>query len=322
MIELVQEQAEGVLTQLREIAQIHADGSNGLLVVLEDNIEKYPGQDILKGTVTGEPLPALEVNQLAKSIDNRYDALYEATGEAPELEAIIETLKSGQNAILATDHSELLDIAEQLLAMSGHIRQRGVEFKTGLIASKMIDFLGTPMMGGIVPTRDILSIGFDRAYLTIPNTISTKGRIGRTAMERYNGAVVNALESDMNRRPRSNRVPMLLGVAMPGTINKQLDTAKYRGSLAKELPEKTIVVGQVSYGVINFMKHGLAYATTTKMTATEADVRIDPIHINIRTPEDVERYAAKLIRLLNARDTDVNYIYDRSGNLPVLAPTR
>ncbi len=140
-------------------------------------------------------------------------------------------------------------------------------------------------------------------------------------MEIYNDLVVRSIEGDMNRRPRSNRVPMLLGVAMPGTINKPLNAAKY---VSQEIPletrQITTVVGQISFGTVDFMKHALSYATITRM-GDKTDVRIDPIPINVRTPEDVSRLAQKLLHLLSQRDPDVNYVYDRLGQLPVLKPS-
>ena len=329
MSEFLQEHAKPIFDELQKIADTHAQLSNGLLVPLESvPSETHTTRDILRHTIKGEPLDPIELNELAVGVDNRFRSLYNAVELCAEVEQIEETLRSGQNVILAMGHDELIDAALVPLAIANIIRLRNPDlvdrkgrsfFRTSLIASRMVEFLGAPMLGGIVPVTDLFGNAFDETYMTVPSTLSTKGRFDKKAVRIYNDIVTRSISSSMERRAFSNRRPLLLAMAAPGTIDKPLDTYKYEGTeIAADLQDSTIVVGQINYHITDFAKHALTYAAIAKLGQESSDVRIDPRHINTRDPVDVEKLAERIIGLLKSRDPEINYVYDKNASLPVV----
>lgn len=323
------EHAGPILQELHGIATVHANASGGRLTSLEYDPETYLKRDILRHTVKGQALDPIKANELAASVDDRYQGLYSATAQCAEIDVIEDVLRSGHSVVLAMDHDELIDAALRPLALANIIKLRNPDlvdkkgrpfFRTGLIVSRMVEFIGIPMMGGVVPANDLFGIGFDLTHETVPSTISTLGRFDKGAVKAYNNMVVREISGNMERGAFSNRRPMLLALAAPGTINKPLDTEKYTGTdIPKEVQADTMVIGQINYRIADFAGKALTFASVAQMGKSESDVQIDGTPICVSTPQDVERLAAKLIALTaNRGDGRTNYIYDADGILPVL----
>jgi len=319
MIELLQEKAEPMMRELRDIAATHVELSGGKFVLLDYDPVTYPGQEVLSHTIKGTPLAPTEANGLAEAVDERYTKLYAAIAKNPFTDVISATLQSGHNAVNATDHAELIDIALEALAFSsamkirqGYATRKDVEdskkppFRTGIIVSRMADFLGIPMLGGVVPARDLLANGFDKTYMPIPSNLKTKGRFERRAMSTYNNMVVSDISGDMEKRAFSNRRPMFLSQAAPGSINKLLEGTD------------TIVVGQLNYRMADFMKQALTWASSAKLGDDNGDVLIHERPLCVASPHDVEQLALRIVELLKRRNPDQDFIYDKDGNLPTV----
>lgn len=312
--------------QLQSIAEIHAEASGGLLTVLDLDMERYPGQNLEERVIKGAPIGPSEANSIANGIDGRYDSLFTATDNHVALQQIANTLRSGQNAIIATGHGELIDIALQSLAVANAIRiahpqtdKKGRPFfRTGLIVSKMVDYLGIDSYGAITPVRDLFSLGFEKTYLTIPSTVSSKNLIQRGQLKYHNNVVKREIAADLQPRAFSNRRPMLLSVAAPGTLDKQLDTARYNGPIPAALRERTMVMGQINYSMTEFAKNALTYAAIAKLSMASR-VNIDPTALCLQSPQDIETLARHLLTLAQAEAADeAYYVYDADGNLPVV----
>lgn len=329
MSDFLIEHAGPILNELHGIATEHTAASEGKLALLDYDPDKYLMRDILKHTIKGTALDPIKANELASSVDSRYQNLYTATEQCAEVEVIEDVLMSGHSVILAMDHDELVDAALRPLALAniiklrnpGLIDKRGRPFfRTGLIVSRMIEFVGVPMMGGIVPAKDLFSIGFDYTHQTIPSTISTKNRFDKRAITAYNGVVVREIAGNLQHGAFSNRRPMLLAMAAPGTINKPLDYAKYvGGEIPEPLQQSTIVIGQINYRIADFANKALTFASVGKMGTDKSQILIDGIPLCVGGAKDIERLAAKLITLTSKLgDQNLNYIYDTDGNLPVI----
>jgi len=325
MIDFIQERVDNVLGQLSETAAVHAAMSGGMLVHTPD----VKVVDLRDPSITGDPLNPKASNKTATGIDSRYQTLYEATEQSLEIELIEDTLRSGQNVVLATGHGELVDVALQGLAVANVIKLRRPNlvdskgrpfFRTSIITSRMIEYLGIPLADDqVLQVRDVLTLGFDKTYLTIPSTVSTKGKIDKYTLKTYNNSAKQEMAADMERRAFSNRRPMLLTFAAPGTVDKPLDTAKYQGDIPKELLDKTIVMGQINYSITEFCKNALTFAAIARMGNTESKVAIDNRPLCLQEPEDVEKLAERIIKLVVKTDNDdTNYIYDSTGTLPVI----
>lgn len=327
MNELLVEHAGPVLAELHKIATEHADDSDDKLVALDYDPATYSNINIMKHTIKGTPLDHIQANEIAASIDARYVSLYQAMSECPGVDVVEDVLLSGQNVILALDHGELIDAALVPLALGNVLKSRKPPekdkdpyFRTGLIVSRMIEFVGVPLMGGIMPAADLFKLGFERTYQTVPNTISTKGKFNTKALKTYNGMVVSEIEGAIRHRPFTNRRPMLLAMAAPGTINKPLDVEAYTGTdIPPELQDSTMVVGQINYRVADFAKNALTFASIAQLSENTSDVCIDSIPLLAGSPEGIEKLAGRLISLLSNREGDkVNYVYDTDGTLPVV----
>ena len=329
MSDFLIEHAGPILQELHDIATVHAAASGGKLTALEYNPDTYLKRDIMRHTVKGQALDPIKANELASSVDDRYQGLYKATTECAEVDVIEDTLRSGHSVVLAMDHDELIDAAFRPLALANIIKLRNPNlvdkkgrpfFRTGLIVSRMVEFIGIPMLGGVVPANDLFAMGFDLTHETVPSTISTSGRFDKSAVKVYNGLVVREISGNMERGAFSNRRPMLLAMAAPGTINKPLDAEKYTGTyIPKELQASTMVIGQINYRIADFADKALTFASVAQMGKYESSVQIDGTPICVGTPHDIERLAAKLIALTaNRGNSRINYVYDTDGNLPVL----
>lgn len=327
MNEFLVEHAGPVLSELHTIAVEHAAGTNGKLVALDYDPSTYSNGNIMKHTIKGNPIDHIQSNEIASGIDPRYESLYRAMSACPDVEVIEDVLMSGQNVVFAMDHGELIDAALVPLALANVLKYRNPPekddqpyFRTGLIVSRMVGFIGVPMMGGVMPAADLFALGFERTYQTVPNTISTKGKFNKAALKTYNNMVINEIAGATNRRPFTNRRPMLLALAAPGTINKPLDDTKYTGTeVAADLQSSTMVVGQINYRLAEFAKNALTFASVAQLGEHTSSVQIDGTPILVSTPKGIERLAKKLILLLTERDGgNVNYTYDTDGNLPVI----
>lgn len=329
MSDFLIEHAGPVLQELHKIATIHANASGGRLVALDYDPETYLKRDIMRHTIKGEPIDPININEMASGVDSRYKGLYLATSDCVEVDVIEDVLRSGQSVVFAMDHDELIDAALRPLALANIIKQRNPNlvdkngrpfFRTALIVSRMAEFIGVPMMGGVVPANDLFGMAFDLTHETVPSTISTKGKFDKQIVKAYNNFVVREITSNTTRGAFSNRRPILLALAAPGTINKPLDADKYTGTdIPKEKQNSTMVIGQINYRMAEFAKNALTFASVAQMKKNSSDVRIDGTPICVSSAADVERLAKKFIELTyRHNDEALNYVYDKDGNLPVV----
>jgi hypothetical protein len=311
---------DAMLETLHGIASDHAGTSHEKLVLLDLDPERYPGQNLNQTTIKAPrnyPLTPEAASAIANDIDPRYEALESIFTETFEssngISRIIEQIKSNNNVINGTDHAEIVDIALSHLALTGTIRRQGINFRSALLVSKMVDFLGVDMHGGIVPVRDVLGWGFDLTYLTIPRSISTEGIFENEDLRKYNGDVRKHIADDMRRDTILNKRkdPILLGVALPGTVNKPL--------LDSENGE--IVVGRVNNGILDFtdIDNTETIATSIRLSLKNARYFVDDLPMRLSNQSDITKLVGRLIAGMTQLDNGL-YVYDEDGDLPVIKP--
>lgn len=316
-------------------AQIHEDlhnwaaehtNSHEKLVLLDIDPDKYPHQKILEHTVKSHPLDPVVVDAVATQIEPRYPDFIEAVEENPKALRIAGSiLNSKQNLIIGTDHQELVDIALLMAYLSSSLRQKGTNLNSGLIANKMAAYLGVQIdENTTIPATDLLGMAFDEVYLTLPASQSAKERLSlpRQFASRINKTVI---EKGILMRLKTTRrlgKAMLLGAALTGTVNKELDTSKYE-SLANveyinpEQANTTQVLGRVNTGVLGFMKNGLTMVAGTQLEPGNIKVTISDEPLYVDNQQLLESAMQTIAEIRNQQDTKHHYVYDKAGNLPV-----
>lgn len=331
------------LGELYEIAEKHTT-SHDKLVLLPmrpgDEAGQYPGQTIQlkdpRSTLIERSLEAKPFDEqfgplglslysdysviegLARSVDRRFPFIAPALdGFSVETDNAAEKIKAGDSIINGTDHAELIDIALWHLAFSERVKNsetlidhpnRG--FKTGIVVSKMVDFLGIDMgLGDPIPARYLLALAFDYTFMVIPR----KPEYDTDVLDGFNAQskaqTSKALQGyhprKKTRRSRQVHTPLSLGVALPGTVNKPL----------RDDPE-TMVIGRVSDGISDYtgQSHVLTIATALRFGDDEARIFISGSPRHIEDNDDITSLMHTLldgIVMLDGR----KHVYDETGEL-------
>lgn len=301
-------------------------GSHERLVLLDIDPDRYPHQRILDHTIHGTPLEPIAIDSIAQSIDSRYAKLAHAVEENPKSLRIAKAIiDSRQNLILGTDHQELVDIALIMANVTTRLRQQGSELDSSLIANKMAAYLGVAMDDGeVIPATDVLAMAFNEAYLTLPATQSSKNKLSipRRAVSAYNRRVIErGIIHRLKATPRLGRA-MLLGVALSGTVNKQLDTGAYTPKqqtvqIDPEHQPDTLVIGRANTGTLKFMERALTMVAGTQLDKSDAQVKISDEPLYIADKDGLDGAMERIAAIRNEQDPEHHYVYDTYGNLPV-----
>jgi hypothetical protein len=315
---------------LHESAAKHAERSNGFLVCLPVEPDIYPGQSILDPVIKSSgTLGPNEADIFASGVDNRYSNLISAYDDYTDESAttyerfqhIEQAVLSGTNIVNGTDHAELVDIIFNHLHVVNRLKRAQMKranmleekpekrmLRSSVIVSKMIDFLGIETDGVVTPVRDLLALGFDKTYLTIPRTGSTEGWLEKTGIKTYNKYVRSEIASDLEQRAFTNRKPMVLGVALPGTVIKE----------SAENPN-TWIVGKANEGILDFTRKALLVVSAVRMREQGSSVFIDTLPRNVHTDEQLHNMMGRLTVGISELDGK-KYIYDSTGTAPVIEP--
>jgi hypothetical protein len=331
MIEILPKTQREIQESLHEIAAKHAERSGGFLELLPIDTEQYPGQSITHSVIKSEgTLEPNEADTFAVGVDLRYQDLIRAYDDytiedSPTYSRffnIQQAVNAGVDIINGTDHAELVDIIFSHLHFVNRLR-RGKEKKahelgespekhqlrSGLIVSKMVDFLGVNVYGTTTPVRNLLTLGFDKTYLTLAKTRSSEGLFEEKTRKAYNKRVRSEITSDFRKRAFSNRHPMVLGVALPGTVNKPM----------LHHPDTT-VVGRANEGILDFTKEALTVVSAVRMREEGSQVYVDNRLENLYSATNLHSAMGRLTLALEVLD-DRRYVYDENGDIPTVEPT-
>lgn len=331
MIDILPKTQFEIQESLHTIAAKHVDRSNGFLQLLPIDVEAYPGQAITNPIIKSQgTLSPSDADNTAAKIDPRYIDLVRAYDDYTSIDSptyfrfhnIQNAVNAGENIINGTDHAELVDILFSHLHFVNRLRQsqevksrelgenpEKTALRSGIIISKMIDFLAVDIEGLTVPVRDLLALGIDKTYLTIPRTNSSDGIFEKGAVKTYNKFVRTEISTDLRKRAFSNRRPMVLGVALPGTVNKR----------SKTNPDE-IVIGRANDAIVGFSKDALLVTSAVRMREKDSQVFIDEQMTNIYKSQQLHETLGRLAHSLSIMD-DESYVYDQNGTMLTEEPT-
>ena len=351
-----------ILETLYASAQKHALHSNGLLIALEPDIGIYPHQSLRTAIVKGEVAETDKITPITTLIRPNYGVVSALISEnsdedtSASIDLLGTVLDSRQNGVLAFDHGEdVVTFIMNSLVVTNELRSRGHEFRSAVMASKMLDFLAVDLSSfgsyrekaeeimnnacvkieesGLVFARNILSRGFEIQYLTIPNTQSTEElrRLQGAMIERYNGHIKRTIKADLSPRLKK-KPPVLLNVATSGSINKMLDTTEYnklfrssgmydivQTSDSQQIDNDDVeVVGWISPGITTFMGNAMTFAGAAKMNISEPFLRIDPKPLVLNSEASIRNLGKRQVSLLDSVEPNRIHIYDAKGNAPLI----
>lgn len=343
MLEKSQKQ---VLDAMYESASVLAENSDGMFHAYEPNPDRFKYHSILplkhNYRVEGAPIPNIDdSDSIASIVDSRYEKLPEAIDlheqNTGAITQISNVLRSGQSVALGLEHGELIDVAMAEVGVSNALRRRGIEHRSALVVSKAIDFMGVNIeylgippdyvktyLAGIgievndddtVPVRDFLSIAAHAIYMTIPSTktFADIRAIQEVAIKTFNARSTEALSKEIDS---SDPFPVLLGVAVPGTTVKILDTDQIESDDDDERPIE--VIGQISPGITKFMSGALTYATAIRLDETPPLVQIHKDFLCVKDKGDIDSLAERLVEVASELEPDKRFVYDGSGDLRVI----
>lgn len=306
---------------LHEWAGEHT-ASHERLVLLDINPKEYSAQRLLTHTIHGEPIDPVLMDTVAGQIDSRQPRVAAAIdANETALQVGADILSKGENLAIGTGHDELVDVALELTHLIARYKQQGIAFDSSLIANKIATYLGVEMDdGSVIPVPDVLGWAFDETYFTIPNTSSTgeKLAVPKRAIAVYNQSVcLHGIEKRLKATRQTGR-PMMMGVAVSGTVNKPLDRERYHRELDPAAKDKKVkVVGRANTGTLRFMKLASTLLMCSRMQGDIA-VTMSPQARQIDTEAALTAAMRTIARMQTELDPDSYYLYDETGDLPVI----
>ncbi len=321
---------------LHSWAEEHAEANPDIFVTLDIDPVKYPYQAVGVRKVTGNPISPDDIDKIAFDLDVRYGGISRSiSSDGRGLKRIGELLNDNNNVVLATGHSEIRDIGLIMASLRSELVKRNYEFDTGIIVNAMVKYLGVKVGDNVLPALDVLGLAADETYVNIPNTNSAKDKIPipRRVISFHNHAMV---EYDINGRFKNtikkDQRPMLLAVAMSGTVIKPLDVEKYESKLiagADHIPyisevfrHKTMVSGEVGHGILRIMKNAITVPSVSNLRRSNISVDLSDSPVAVRSREQLDAVLETINKMEAKSDPEHNYVYDRYGNLPVKRPRK
>ncbi len=292
-----------LIPDLQAWAKEYADASGGQLNELPyrpNNPERYPGQ--VGFSVHGNPQSAAVVDSIANIAHPKYGDISELLGAqeatAQVVSRIGELLRAGNNVILATNHSDLIDIAVTHAAFYSQLDRLGYEMKTGIIISKMIAFLAYKLGEDTTPAVGILKLLENEQFLSYPRTESARKReVGKFVpreIDRHNWRMRNRVQQ------RLGEGAMLLAIAASGTTDKP----------RPDDPD-TIIMSPIGLGTSKLMQSEKTYVVPVAVWYGCADPVFEVCDIPhvIESDEMADNVMSKIAKTLTTRIPGKTVVY-------------
>lgn len=163
------------------VAQKHASESDGAICVLDVDPMSYPEQRLDEYHTTGNPIQPESVSAITSLVNPKFDDIcqefYKDPASKVALDQAGEILDAGENVIVATNHTELIDVAVAQAAIYNYLQGQGHEFSNGLVISKMISLIGSNKLadgdGKPMPAVAAVKMLCDDIYMSYPKTATT-----------------------------------------------------------------------------------------------------------------------------------------------------
>lgn len=366
-----QRDPEPVVNALVRSAEVHASTSNGMLTLLDYNPDRFDFHRLSSFVAsTSQRLANPDaLGSIAASIRPGYDDVFadltsEESASAIGLSHVVEAAKVNQNTNIGYEHGEsVLSFIVGAAALSNALRasNEGLPFRSGVMMSKMIDYLGLNIPGfdesiqdimqaymedagvevpedGVVPARNILSRVFDFQFLTIPVTASTEElrKSQKNYISKHNQLVRAKIVDIQERRTtgigkRPPIPPLLLHIALPGSINRQLDVEKFLAGHEKgfydyeatdEITNGSVVevIGKIHPGVIDVSRQGRTIPAAIRLETDDPFLLLGDQEYALTDELSIRSVARAQAMLLHSRLPETVFAYDAVGGnkrLPV-----
>lgn len=205
---------------LREQASTHVE-NNDYIKLLPDDPEQYPSQKITHVYHDSTPADTNTITSIAEAANPNFPNMLGTLSANESIERgntrALELLSSGGNLVIATNHSDIRDVAEALAAFAvslkttAEVNSQDTEFSTILMLGKILTHLE---MYGVAAT-DIIGNLCDRQYFSFPRSATTESSgLSRKVIDPYNKMLRRIVQHQLGKG--SN----LFGIALSGTTDK------------------------------------------------------------------------------------------------------
>jgi hypothetical protein len=229
---------------MHDLAQEHA----GTMAMLPVDPVKYPYQGQYR--YDSEPKPQAEVDAIAETLQKEaYPRIQrELRGRfSGQVDYMGRLLVGGQNVALTMPHGPMTDIGVGMAAVTGAIRERGYDFRTGIVVSFNVQFMG---LSEELPAIEALGFLCNSIHSSIPRS----ERVKRSSLMKYvSGRKIDAsnkaMRADLDHE--FEKGGMLVAIAPSGTTDKkQRDGNFHMGKLgdgtAKLLASENLFVQPIA----------------------------------------------------------------------------
>jgi hypothetical protein len=284
--------------ELRHLAQPHVEASP-LFALLDTNTREFPAQSLATRQIDGNPQSTGTVEFVAQGIEPRFSAFTDALDAQEESHGEIsrlgELLRDNQNIILVTNHGDLKDIAYTLAAYYITLKERGYEFHSSLVMSKILSFIGVDLGNKVDPATNVLKLICDEQFFSFPRTKTIEeSRIASQVVDSYNRSV----RKKMVRRLSKGR--NLFAIAASGTTDKPL----------KDDPN-TISMGPIGAGTAKLMMVPNSLVVPIAVWITPEQVLFQPCDIprKVTNFEEADDVMSTIANFLSKNVEGKNFIY-------------
>lgn len=188
-----------------------------------DDPENFPGQ--VGYYVEGDPQSGAVVDAIAASAEpESYPRIVElAEEQIGQIEDIAEKLDAEDNVWVETCHKDLIDVPLAQAAIKGRLDGLNLrKYKTGIVISKMVAFLGYKIGADDAQAVRVLKMLENEIFLSYPKSESSRIRLLDHLPAQLHRDEINKHNHQMRNRVASKleEGSMLLAIAPSGTTDK------------------------------------------------------------------------------------------------------
>lgn len=286
---------------LQELAQEHVEKSRGALELLPADPDAYPAQSAYY--LTGDPIDPPLIDNVATVAEPLFPQLKSqlisdengsALGSAGEL------LAEGKNVVIATNHSQLIDIALAQAAVYEPLKQHAADFSSAIVLGKMISVVSFKLGDQHIPAVDAIKMLCDDIYISFPRTKSISN--SRLAQDYGEQMTVHNKKMSTALVQKLGGGGVLLAVAPSGTTDDKLSQ------------ESSYTMGVVNKGTADLLRQDNTYVLPMAIWI-DADTPVlqtvsEPQKLESR--DDVHDMMSSIATTLNERVDSQRFSYGKS----------
>ena len=295
-----------VSNALRDQASVHVE-KNDYIQFLLDDPDQYPSQKITHVYHNGKPVDTETITAIAEFSNPSFPSMLDTLAANELIERgssrALEILNSGGNLIIATNHSDIRDVAEALAAFAVSLRTtaetnaQDSNFHTLLMLGKILTHL--EIYGE--PATKIIGKLCDRQYFSFPrsNTTESSG-LSPKVIDPYNKILRGLVHRQLAKGGN------LFGIALSGTTDKPIDDN-----------DALIGLGRVSNGTLKLLQSPNTLVVPVAMwrgkTAEDSVFEIVDVPTTVSDAAQMHRLMGSIATRLSDVVTDKTFAYSYSG---------